>query len=109
MKVTIEIIAAKILVGKRNRATIANDVPASYWRPFKMNLKEIQNALSDKFYSVQTFDGVDFQKFTTETQFDKWAAVEVSEIGHIPEGLEVIHIPKGKYAAPNDAYKGPRR
>lgn len=90
--------SAKTLVGHRMMVTAATDNPVLLWRPFKMKLKEIGNVQTDRFYSVQTFEGEDLSRFDANTEFTKWAAVEVSEVGNIPEGMEVIRIPKGLYA-----------
>jgi len=91
-------LSTKILVGNRMTVTMATDNPVLLWQPFKMKLKEIRNAQPDRFYSVQTFEGEDFSTFDVNTEFTKWAAVEVLELGNIPEGMEVIRIPKGLYA-----------
>lgn len=99
MEPTIKIIPSKTLVGRRTITTVATEDPAALWRPFKMNLKHIDNALVDTFYSIQTFENVeDMSAFTHETEFEKWAAVEVSEVGNVPEGLEVFRLPEGQYA-----------
>lgn len=99
MKPDIRILPYKILVGKRVTTTVATDRPETYWRPFKMNLKAIDNANTERFYSVQTFDRIaDMNQFNHETEFEKWAAAEVSEIGNVPEGLEVFNFDGGKYA-----------
>jgi AraC family transcriptional regulator len=97
MNPKVRMMSAKVLVGHRMKVTMATDNPVLLWRPFKMKLKDIGNAKPDRFYSVQTFEGVDFSKFDANTEFTKWAAVEVSEAGHVPDGLEVINVPKGLY------------
>jgi AraC family transcriptional regulator len=54
---------------------------------------------------VQVFDqDLEFKNFTPETEFEKWAAIEVSEYEEIPEGMEKLDIPGGLYAVFD--YKG---
>lgn len=98
MEPTIEIFPSKTFVGLRQTVTITTDNPVALWRPFRMSMKEIGNGIFDKLYSIQDFDGVDFSNFTANTEFQKWAAIEVTEAKHIPTGMEVLEMPQGKYA-----------
>ena len=95
---TIQAIAAKTLVGIQVRTTLATDNPVSYWKPFKMGLSKIENALTDRFYSIQTYDALDFDTFSPQTEFTKWAAVEVSGLDNIPEGMAAFELPAGNYS-----------
>ena len=90
-------ISKKTLVGVRTRTTLASDDPVSYWKPFRMRLAEIQHADVARFYSVQVMD-TDGGPFTPHTEFEKWAAVEVTATGTIPEGMDSLMIPAGEYA-----------
>ncbi len=85
------------LVGVCVKTTLATDNPVSYWRPFKMQLGEIESALTEQFYSVSIMDMVR-GPFTPQTEFEKWAAVEVKEVKDFPTDMQVLVIPKGKYA-----------
>jgi AraC family transcriptional regulator len=61
--------------------------------------KQIKNRPNNDYISVQNFSGVlDLQSFSEETEFERWAAVEVLEVDEIPEGLEALAIQSGKYA-----------
>ena len=93
----IESIQSKLLVGIRVKTTLTTDNPVVYWKPFKMGLSEIENAITDKFYSVQIMDKMD-GPFTPDTTFEKWAAAEVSHLGNVPNGMETLRLPEGKYA-----------
>ena len=42
--------------------------------------------------------------FSPLTEFEKWAAVEVSDCREIPEGMETLIVPEGLYAVFD--YKG---
>ena len=76
---------------------MSTDNPISYWKPFKIGLSAIENTITERFYSVQIIDKTD-SPFTANTEFEKWAAVEVSQLGHVPNGMETLRIPEGKYA-----------
>lgn len=70
------------------------------WSGFKPRVPEIQGRKNQDFYSVQVFKpGTSFETFNEETEFENWAAVEVNDSeSAVPDGLEVLHIPSGKYA-----------
>jgi AraC family transcriptional regulator len=47
---------------------------------------------------------LDFREFSVETEFEKWAAVEVSQLDAIPKGMKSLSLPGGQYAV--FIYKG---
>ena len=50
-------------------------------------------------YSVKVYDeSYSFSNFNPAAEFDKWAAVAVSDDVDLPDGLESLTIPAGKYA-----------
>jgi AraC family transcriptional regulator len=50
---------------------------------FMPRRKEIQNCLTKDLFSVEKYDNsTTFENFNENTEFEKWAAVEVSEIGY---------------------------
>ena len=50
-------------------------------------------------YSVKVYDeSYSFSDFDPEAEFNKWAAVAVSEESEVPDGLEVLIIPAGRCA-----------
>ena len=72
---------------------------------------EIKNTVDSSLYSLQRFDeGSKYEDFTPETEFEKWAAVEVTDIQAIPGGMESLQLKGGKYAVflhqgPASAYR----
>lgn len=98
MNARIERLPAKTLVGMKVRTSVSADVPVTYWRPFKMRLNEIQNALTERFYSVQVYDGLSLDEITPHTEFEKWAAVEVSNLNKVPDEMDSLIVPEGLYA-----------
>jgi Uncharacterized protein conserved in bacteria len=84
----------------------SNDRTVELWQSFMPRRSEIQNLANKFLYSVQLFDSEKyFERFSPEAEFDKWAAVEVSDNSNIPAELEILTIPKGEYAV--FEYKGP--
>jgi AraC family transcriptional regulator len=67
--------------------------------------KDISNKLSSDLFCLQVYDNsLDFKDFNPETEFEKWAAVEVSAVDNIPENMEIHTLKGGLYAVFN--YKG---
>ncbi|MDP4268865.1 MAG: GyrI-like domain-containing protein [Bacteroidota bacterium] len=101
----IEILPEKKLVGKSIRMSIANDKTFELWRSFMPQRKGIKNIMANELYCLQVYNAsLDFNQFTPETEFAKWAAVEVSDFAQIPEGMEPVTLEGGLYAV--FLYKG---
>ena len=49
---------------------------------------EIPNAVGTDLYSVQVYDGMDFDTFNPAMKFEKWAAIEVTDFSAIPDGMK---------------------
>lgn len=89
----------KLLVGMAAKMSVLEDATAVLWRRFMPRRKEIQNAASEVFYSVQNFSGLDgFESFTAETVFEKWAAVEVTNGNSVPDEMQLFVIQGGHFA-----------
>lgn len=83
----------------------ANNRTAELWRSFMPQRATIPNKLNADLYSMQVYpSSYSFQHFNPTASFEKWAAVEVSTLSDMPEGMEAITIPSGMYAVFN--YKG---
>jgi AraC family transcriptional regulator len=78
--------------------------PAPLWQRFMPRKKEIGNRINADLYSLQQFPVGFWEKFNPETEFEKWAAVEVTEFKAIPEEMNTLIIPGGWYAVFD--YKG---
>lgn len=95
----------KKLIGRKLRMSLSVNRTVELWQFLMPRRKEISNKLNSDLYSVQVFDqDLEFKNFTPETEFEKWAAIEVSEYEEIPEGMEKLDIPGGLYAVFD--YKG---
>ncbi|MFD1314213.1 GyrI-like domain-containing protein [Namhaeicola litoreus] len=96
--ITVVELSSTALVGMKMNTNLQKNEAVSLWKKFKPRVKEISNRKDDRFYSLQNYHHFDPIQFTSETDFDRWAAVEVEKIGQIPEGMESILIPQGSYA-----------
>lgn len=94
------------LIGMRISTSFAEDKTLELWQAFKKRVGEIENRSGNDFYSVQVYDkSMGFSKLQPTTTFEKWAAVEVSEVSHIPSGMHQHIILSGEYAV--FTHKGP--
>lgn len=99
-------IRTKKLIGKKLQMSVIHDRTPELWQSFMPRRKEITNTENNFLYSVQIFESEKyFDQFSPEIEFEKWAAVEVSEYANIPENMEKLKIPEGEYAVFN--YTGP--
>ncbi len=93
----------KKLIGKRLRMSLAANRTGELWGSFMPRRKEITNNLTPELISLQVYPWpVDFSDLTRE--FEKWAAVEVSDFDSVPDGMEAFTLSGGQYAVFH--YKG---
>jgi AraC family transcriptional regulator len=96
------------LVGLHLRMSLANNKTFTLWNTFMPRLKEIRNRVSEDRFSLQVYDRASHAGvYAPDTEFEKWAAVEVSSHELIPEGMEPFALEGGTYAV--FAYKGRAR
>jgi AraC family transcriptional regulator len=89
----------KKLVGKRIRMTLSANRTTELWQSFIPRRKEIRNKINTELISVEIYDqNLDFKDFSPTTEFEKWAAVEVSAYDEIPIEMDVLNMPGGLYA-----------
>jgi AraC family transcriptional regulator len=101
----IEILTEKKLVGKRIRTTLSNNRTFELWQSFMPKRKEIRNSVGTDLFSLQVYDaGLDFNGFTVDTEYEKWAAAEVASFDSMPDGMEPFTLEGGLYAVFH--YKG---
>lgn len=94
----IEILKEKKLVGKHIRMSFTNNRTKKLWQSFMPFKKEIKNSMSQELFSVEVFDDSFFIDFNHDNEFEKWAAVEVSNYESVPYNMETLILPEGKYA-----------
>lgn len=94
----IETLGEKKLIGKHLTMSFADNKTGELWRSFMPRRREIVNALGTDLYSLQLYIPDFFMHFNPQTPFEKWAAVEVSDFAHIPDGMEAFTLTGGLYA-----------
>lgn len=99
MKFEIKSIDAKKVVGNRLRMSHVVNRTGDLWRTFMPLKPQIRNVVSADLLSITRYDQVpDFQKFDPANEFEKWAAVEVSEFDEVSEPMASHTIRGGLYA-----------
>jgi AraC family transcriptional regulator len=93
------------LVGKKIRMSLTNNKTRELWQSFMTRRKEITNNTGSELYSVEVYEAAYFINFNPHTEFDKWAAIEVKDFDTVPNDMETITIPVGRYAV--FTHKGP--
>lgn len=92
----------KKLVGLSLPMSYAANTTGLLWQKFMPRRKEITNNVSGDLISLQIYPpGFDFGP---QTQFEKWAAVEVTDFDHVPDQMKTFVLPGGTYAVFD--YKG---
>ena len=72
--------------------------------------REIKNIIGKELYSIEVYETLYFNNYNPEKEFDKWAAVEVTDFETVPEDMETLISPRGLYAVflhKGAASKGP--
>ncbi len=98
MESRIETLNDKKLVGKRMIMTFSENKTVELWRSFMPRRKEIQNIIGKEFYSIQIYTPSFFDHFNPDTEFEKWAAVEVTNFDEVPDEMETFILAGGLYA-----------
>ena len=71
-----------------------------------INQREIKNIVGTLLYSVDVYnDPQYFTHFSPQKEFEKWAAVEVTDLSVIPDEMDVFTLTSGLYAV--FLHKGP--
>ncbi|MCR9228687.1 MAG: GyrI-like domain-containing protein [Flavobacteriaceae bacterium] len=93
------------LVGKKSITSYARNNTFELWQRFSPRKKEIEHLTSNDLYAVEIYPTtMFFENFDPTQEFEKWAAIAVSKIDKIPEGLHTLTVPEGLYAV--FPYKG---
>lgn len=99
MLARIEILPKKTLIGKSTRMSLTNNKTHEVWHSFMVDRAAISNSIGTDLYSIQIYDESHyFKNFSPQTEFAKWAAIEVDSFNNIPNGFERFTIESGLYA-----------
>lgn len=105
MQAMIKTLPEKKLVGKSLKMSFSRDRTAELWQFLMPRRNEINNVTGSALYSVEIYSPDFFKDFNPGAEFEKWAAIEVSDYDHIPAGFRALLIPRGLYAV--FIHKGP--
>lgn len=95
----IEVLGKKKLVGMHLPMTLAQDRTGELWGTFMPRRKEVLYPISTDLICMQIYEGLpSFSQFNPETEFVKWAAVEVKDGSEVPKGMEAYTLAGGIYA-----------
>lgn len=95
----IEVVGEKKLVGIYLSMSLSKDRTGELWRTFMARRKEVLYPISANLICMQAYEGLPgFSQFNAESEFVKWAAVEVKDVGEVPEGMEAYTLAGGMYA-----------
>lgn len=104
MNPEIKILKEKKLIGKRIKMTLADNKTVELWKSFMTERNEIQNNIGTELYSMQVYGHLYFNNFNPNAEFEKWAALEVTDFNSIPDSMETFVLKGGLYAV--FTYKG---
>lgn len=94
----IEHLTEKKMLGKSIRMSLADNKTFDLWSGFMPHRKNIPHIKGKDLYSLQVYDSFSPASFTPQTEFTKYALVEVEDYGEVPEGMEPFVLEEGLYA-----------
>ncbi len=94
----------KKLIGMRSTMSLTHYRIGELWRSFMPLVSAIPHRVSADLVSMAVYPSLYFSRFNPQNEFERWAAVEVSEYETVPAGLETFLLPGGRYAVFH--YKG---
>jgi len=94
----------KKLIGKRLAMSFANYKVSELWKSFMPRRKEVLNSLSNNLIAMTVYNPLHFLNFSPANEFEKWAAIEVSNFENVPSEMETFTLSGGLYAVFD--YKG---
>jgi len=106
MQPRIENIPPKKFIGKRLTMTFANNRTLELFRSFMPERSNLKNVLGNNVFCIQSYQNFHgFDDLKPDMEFEKWAAMEVSDFSEIPAGMESFTLAGGLYAVFH--YSGP--
>ena len=96
-------IHTKKLVGIKLPMSFINNKTMQLWQSFMPRRKEIHNRVNNELVSMSVYPDV-LRLDDLNHEFERWAAVEVSDFSGIPAEMETFILPAGVYAVFH--YKG---
>ena len=97
MKVSIQTIPSKQLIGLNITMSIVDNKTYELWNKFRTSQHLIKNPIGLDLYSIQVYNSP-FEHFKPTSIFTKWACIEVQGIDNVPELFSNFTIKGGSYA-----------
>lgn len=101
----IKVLTEKKLVGQKLTVSYSQHNVSDLWKSFMPRRKEILHIMNSDLISMAVYGPLFFDDFSMNTNFEQWAAVEVSDFDSIPDKMDKYLLGGGLYAVFN--YKGP--
>jgi AraC family transcriptional regulator len=98
MNPEIKILKEKKLIGKRIKMALIDDKTSELWKSFMPSRKEIKNNIGSELYSMQVYNPLYFNNFNPRAEFEKWAAIEVTDFNTVPDTMKTFVLKGGLYA-----------
>lgn len=89
---------ARFFTGRKVEMSFSQNKTSELWRGFMPEREKVAGRLGGELYSIEVYPSAFFDDFDPARKFEKWAAVEVSEAGSPPPGMELLAVPAGLYA-----------
>lgn len=100
----LETLNEKKFIGKTVKMSFAENKSSELWQAFMPRKSEVKNVVGAELYSIEIYSNTFFENFSPTAEFEKWAAVEVSDFEKLPSNFETLVAPEGLYAV--FIYKG---
>lgn len=94
----IKISKEKYLVGLRQEMSFSDFRIGELWGRFAKGKDAIVNRVGNELISMAVYKQDHFSDFDPKNEFEKWAAVEVSDILNVPVGWESYRLAGGLHA-----------
>lgn len=105
MQPRIETLPEKKFIGKKIQMSFSHNKTYELWKSFMPRRKEIENTIGVELYSIEVYPPSYFSNFNPAVNFEKWAAVPVSDASTIPHEMYSLTSPAGLYTI--FTHKGP--
>lgn len=104
MKPRIEQSPERKLAGKKLIMSFSEYKVAELWNDFMRRRKEFKNNITGDLISMTVYQPGFFTSFDPAKEFEKWAAMEVSDFENVPPDIDTFLLKGGLYAV--FEYKG---
>lgn len=98
MQPTIDTLSEMKLVAMRIRMSFSDNRTGELWQRFMSQRSEIKHKRGRELYSVEIYPPAFFEKFDDKKEFEKLAAVEVTDFNCVPDNMEAFVLQGGRYA-----------